>query len=174
MTFRIANYKDHHAIANLHTESWQNSYRGILSDDYLDNRVVAERLNYWEGRMKNPKSNQVILLSEEAEKLIGFVGFYGDDDAQFGTYIDNLHVQKDLKSKGIGKTLLQEVVKWVNQNSENQKMYLWVYEANHSARAFYEKVGAINHETLDLENPFDEGLKVSTCRYVWGDFEGLK
>jgi GNAT superfamily N-acetyltransferase len=173
MKFRIATFQDYHSIAKLHIDSWKNSYRGILSDDYLDNRVEAERMNYWHDRMKNPKVNQVILLCEETGSLLGFVGFYVDDDEVLGTYIDNLHVQKELKGQGIGKLILQEVVKWIKQNAQYQKMYLWVYEANHSARVFYQKVGAINNETLDLENPFDKDQKVATCRYIWSDFEVL-
>ena len=48
--YRIATANDIEAIANLHALSWQNSYRGMLSDDYLDNHVLADRIQV--GRKK--------------------------------------------------------------------------------------------------------------------------
>ena len=48
--FREADAQDAAAIAQLHAESWRSAYRGILSDDYLDNQVQSERASLWQSR----------------------------------------------------------------------------------------------------------------------------
>lgn len=40
---RQATIKDVAVIAELHAASWRQSYRGVLSDEYLARDVVADR-----------------------------------------------------------------------------------------------------------------------------------
>lgn len=50
MTFRIANNTDIQKVANLHSLSWQTTYRGAFTDDFLDNHVHENRsfsFIYW-------------------------------------------------------------------------------------------------------------------------------
>ena len=108
MIFREAKKTDAMAIAHLHAESWRNTYRGMMSDAYLDSDVVAERQVHWQKRFENPASNQWVLVAEKGGELLGFVCNYGADDAKWGTLIDNLHVRPDQKGQGIGKQLIQK------------------------------------------------------------------
>jgi hypothetical protein len=55
MQYRIANMDDLEGIAQLHAESWRNSYRGIFPDDFLDHDVWDERQNAWASRLSSPK-----------------------------------------------------------------------------------------------------------------------
>ena len=61
---RIATPNDIETIANLHALSWQNSYRGMLSDDYLDNHVLADRIQVWTQKINEPPAHQIIFLKE--------------------------------------------------------------------------------------------------------------
>ena len=38
-------------IATLHAASWMSAYRGLLSDEYLDNDLEGERKKYWLKKM---------------------------------------------------------------------------------------------------------------------------
>jgi GNAT superfamily N-acetyltransferase len=122
-------------------------------------------------RFANPTPNQHVIVAEEAQELIGFVCLFGKDDEKFGTLIDNLHVTKDLKGKGIGRQLLQQAALWIRETYQDNKMYLWVYELNTNARQVYEKLGAINYAMENKQNP--DGTFANTFRYIWTDLSGL-
>ncbi|MCU0390792.1 MAG: GNAT family N-acetyltransferase [Thermoflexibacter sp.] len=167
MIFRQATLDDAESIANLHTNSWRQTYRGIMSDAYLDGDIFLERKNTWIERFSHPATNQHVIIAEENHELIGFVCIFGGDDQKFGSLIDNLHVTKALKGKGIGKKLLQQAALWIQETYQDNKMYLWVYELNTNARQVYEKLGAVNYEMEQKENP--DGTFATTFRYIWTD-----
>ncbi len=165
MIFREAEKNNAAAIANLHAESWRNTYRGMLSDAYLDGNVHAERQAHWQKRFDAPTENQYVLVAENEGKLAGFVCVYGADDVNWGNLIDNLHVRPDLKGQGIGKQLIQKAMAWAKENYPNQGVYLWVFEANSASRRFYEAMGGVNIERVLHHNEDDtEGYAL---RYVW-------
>ncbi len=165
MTYREANSNDAAAIAALHTKSWRHAYRGILRDDFLDGEVFQDRAAVWEQRLAAPPARQFVLVAEENMKMVGFVCVYGDADAHWGSLIDNLHVAKEMKGRGIGKALVKAAAAWIRENHPSAGMYLWVYEANVAARRFYENLGAANAEFIVKENP--GGGSANSFRYVW-------
>lgn len=164
---RSATFSDHIAMAKLHAANWRNTYRGILSDDYLDNEVEQDRLNTWHERFQSPKASQSITLAIDNEVIVGFCCMYLDDDAQFGSLIDNLHVQAGLRKVGIGKMLVHDAAGKVHDQAQVKSMYLWVYELNTNARIAYERMGGLNVETID-KTTFD-GKVSRLCRIVWND-----
>ncbi len=173
MSFTIheATKADAQQIAELHTKSWRASYRGSLSDDYLDNHAFQDRQAVWQKRFEVENLNQCILIAKDRESLAGFVCLFANYDENFGAYLDNLHVDPAYQGRGLGKVLMQEVAKWLLANTHNKTMYLWVFEANHSARKFYEALGGLSHEISN--EPMPDGNRVSSVRYIWKDVEML-
>ena len=165
MTYRKAKPTEAEAIAHLHAQSWQVAYRGILTDTFLDNEVLENRLQIWAERFKNPPLNEFIGVAVDNETIKGFVCVYGNDDAQWGALIDNLHVSPEWKGQGIGKRLMEEASKWVGEHYPDSGFYLWVYEANHLARQFYDKMGGKIVEEALYDNP--GGGTANTLRYAW-------
>ncbi|MDH5545484.1 MAG: GNAT family N-acetyltransferase [Gammaproteobacteria bacterium] len=171
MLFREANYKDASAIANLHADSWRVAYRGIFRDENLDGDVVNERKEVWNHRLSAPKDNQLVILAEENSELCGFVCAYGNEDPTWGTFIDNLHVRKERKRKGIGRGLMKEIALWSRRHYPDAGLYLGVLERNLSARRFYEALGARNQESRLWEPP--GGGEVVDLRYVWSNLDSI-
>jgi ribosomal protein S18 acetylase RimI-like enzyme len=171
MKYRKAKSNEAEAIANIHAQSWQVAYRGILTDAFLDHEVLENRLKIWTERFSHPAKNEFICVAVEKQVLKGFVCMYGNDDAQWGTLVDNLHVSPELKGQGIGKRLMQEAAKWVSKKYPNSGLYLWVYEDNHEARRFYEKMGGKNVESQIYDNA--DGGSANTLRYAWTDIGKL-
>jgi GNAT superfamily N-acetyltransferase len=165
MTYRKAKSNEAEAIATLHAQSWQVAYKGILSDAFLKDEVLDNRLKLWKKRFDNPQNNVFICVAVEEKVLQGFVCIYGNDDEQWGSLIDNLHVLPNLKGRGIGKELMQKAAMWASKNHPNVGLYLWVYEENHAARQFYEKMGGENVETQLYEN--SDGSSSNVIRYAW-------
>ncbi|MCU0341841.1 MAG: GNAT family N-acetyltransferase, partial [Spirosomaceae bacterium] len=171
MTFKEATFEDYERIARLHALSWKRTYRGLISDDYLDNQVDEERLEAWRERMSTPDPTRLVLMAEEGEQLMGFVCIFSDYDPVFGAFIDNLHAHPDHKRGGIGLQLIQRAAAWACERHPHTPLYLWVLEGNHNARGFYEHIGAISHERVVRNSPYAQNS--SEIRCVWPDAQVL-
>ena len=163
--YRPATESDAEAIAALHAQSWRESYRGQFPDAYLDGDLVGERLGVWRARLGRPAENQLVLLGADGASLLGFVCAYGAHDPQWGSFVDNLHVDSAAKRRGIGAALLRRAAAWLGERHPDLGVYLLVLEANTPARRFYEQLGARNAgvETMETHG----GAMVRSCRYVW-------
>ncbi|MEZ0485789.1 GNAT family N-acetyltransferase [Fibrella aquatica] len=171
ITYRFAVLSDAKAIAALHTQSWRQTYRGILTDDYLDRNIEQDRYSVWSDRLANPADNQRILVAEKEGLLCGFICLYLDEDPELGTLIDNLHVAAGQKGKGIGLGLMREAAWQVIPQATHPGFHLVVYEANRSAIQFYDRVGGQNIRTEQYETP--GGGQATIFRYVWKTADSL-
>ena len=164
-TYRPIELTDCEAIAVLHAESWRQTYRGILTDEYLDGPVGEDRYAVWQERFANPAPNQRVLLAEENGNLLGFICLFLDEDPLRGTLIDNLHVDPTLKGRGIGSALLHEGIRQVMPLARQAGLYLYVYEANVSAIRFYNRMGGtcVSQDWYELPG----GGQAMACCYAW-------
>ena len=166
MTYRPATPADADRIATLHARSWQETYRGIMPDDFLDSEVEDERLDEWRHRFEEQFSNRQIILAEDGGQLAGFACVVTDSDPIYGALLDNLHVAGAYKGRGIGRSLIRQAAEWVRQREPTSPFYLWVYEKNRPARVFYDSLGGINQEAV-------RGEYGVVLRYVWPDTQNL-
>ena len=168
---RDARFTDYAAIAQLHASSWQQHYRGLMADLFLEAEVEQERRDAWYERLKFPPANQEVILATVDKSIIGFACLCLDDDPVYGSLLDNLHVSAGVQKSGVGKVLLRECASRIGEKGSSRKMYLWVFELNKEARAVYEHLGGKNKEIVEKEN-FDGG-KAKVCRYTWDDVSVL-
>jgi ribosomal protein S18 acetylase RimI-like enzyme len=103
---RSAIESDGHEVGALHAASWKHAYRGALSDEYLAGDVERDRMQLWKSRLAEPSEHQHLLLAEDAGRLLGFVCFYGDENEEWGSYLNNIHVAQSAQRMGIGRLLL--------------------------------------------------------------------
>ena len=171
MKLRPAQSSDYTAIARLHAESWRHAYRGILSDQFLDHDVHRERTELWQQRLGSPAGNQRVIVATTDEQIMGFACIFLDDDPVYGTLLDNLHVSLQRQRTGMGKLLMQDCARIIQQEAVHQKLYLWVYESNTNARGMYERLGGQHAETVEKVN--EDGTVARACRYVWEDVASL-
>ena len=168
VTLREANEHDVGAIAQLHADSWRSTYRGILSDDYLDNRVHSERAILWQTRFSEKSGKAFfVILAEMGSDLSGFACVFPDEDPTFGSYVDNLHVAPQLTRQGIGRRLLVEVARRLIADETPGGLYLWVMEKNLKARQFYSAVGAVEVDSDEFSMP--DNTRVREVRCSWPD-----
>lgn len=172
MQYRGADINDLQDLARLHAESWRGSYRGIFTDQFLDNDVWRERDLVWTERLTKPKPNQQVIVAYEGSKLCGFICAFGDESAQWGTFVDNLHVAKATQGKGVGKQLLHIIAQWANTLFEHKGLYLEVLEDNAKARHFYHKLGA-KHQETNLWQPPGSDEHINDLLYVWDNHQAL-
>jgi GNAT superfamily N-acetyltransferase len=171
IVYREATLQDTENIALLHARSWQQHYRGILKDEFLDKEVLNNRLQLWQSRLQHPQENQYVIVAEEQNRLHGFTCVFAHTDPVWGALLDNLHVLSQHKGQGIGTKLMQSAAQWVHARDQASGLYLWVYQDNTKARGFYERIGGINYEQKTEENP--GGGYAVICRYAWKDIRKL-
>jgi GNAT superfamily N-acetyltransferase len=168
MILREASKGDAGAIAKLHADSWCSAYRGILSDDYLANRVHAERVGLWIDRFSaNATKPMFVVVAESGRVLDGFACVFPHEDPIFGSFLDNLHVAPSRTGQGIGRLLLSEAARCLLNSAKVGGLYLWVIEQNKRARQFYARAGAAEVETKVL--PMPDGGRHPEVRCYWPD-----
>lgn len=162
---------DAEAIASIHAESWRNTYRGILSDGFLDGDLQANRRAHWAARFSAPSTGEFGFIVEVGGEPAGFVFAFGAHDATWGTLVDNLHVRPAVQGRGLGSMLLSAAAEAVCARYGEAAVFLWVYEQNTRAQAFYGRMGGrrVDRAVVDVEG----GTRVAEWRYAWPSAERL-
>jgi ribosomal protein S18 acetylase RimI-like enzyme len=171
--YRTATTHDSDQIADLHANSWLDVYRGLMPDSYLDNNVHQERREYWAEKLKNLTDKEFAIVAVSNNKVKGFCAVLDKPENDFDALVDNLHVSRDMKGKGIGSALMSEAVTRLKLSGRNS-FYLWVVIGNYNAEGFYQSLGG---KRLD-EGYFElDGKNVAQVRYGWhqvSDFKAMK
>jgi GNAT superfamily N-acetyltransferase len=172
MTIRMAGPADADVIAQLHALSWDTAYRGILSDDFLDGPLLADRRALWRTRFAQVnRTDQMVLVDEVAGQIRGFACAFLDADPDWGTLLDNLHVVPESKGKGLGRQLMAEVANRLLKLNRT-RLHLWAFEQNRAAREFYERLGGVMTTSHTESAP--DGREVNAVRYCWSDLADVQ
>ena len=164
MNIRPAEDRDRAAIAEIHTLSWQQTYRDELPDDLLDGRLRGIMDERW--RDQPIRDCDVVLVAEAAGgDIVGFASTWVDDDG----YVDNLHVQSDWQSQGVGRALLGETARQLLSQGVSPA-WLHVITTNQRARDFYLALGG-QPGVVEDKNLY--GTMVPNQRISWPDVARL-
>lgn len=169
LRLREAEARDWQAVAALHAASWQRSYRGIMSDAFLDGEVVEERRRHWASRLASLGEGDLVLLAEDAGGLAGFIAVWPDPDDRLAVHIDNLHVVAGRQGQGIGRRLLGEAARR-SAGAGRRRACLWVFDANAAALRFYLSLGGT---AAEHGSDMVEGRPVPHTRIAWNDTAAL-
>jgi hypothetical protein len=67
-------HEDAEGIAKVHINSWKSTYKGIISDDFLNKLTIENGSKRWRGRLENPSEKYQILIAEDnQQQIIGFI-----------------------------------------------------------------------------------------------------
>lgn len=171
MEIRDAKIEDAEAIAEIHAQSWLQTYSRVLTKGYLEIDAPKERREIWKARLSSKDQNQKVIIAESQGNAIGFAcGYYGERKIA-DAYLDNLHVTRDFRSKGVGKSLLKIIANWIIAKDQNSGLCLLVNQDNENAQGFYRWHGAENHSESVWNAP--DGSVVPTYWFVWNSVRDL-
>ena len=91
--------------------------------------------NVFKSELENKNSKYIV--AKENDSILGFAGIWIAVDV---AHITNIVVKKDLRKKGIGSLLLQELIKMCEE-LKMQEITLEVNEHNSNAIGLYKKFG---------------------------------
>jgi ribosomal protein S18 acetylase RimI-like enzyme len=170
--YRLARTPDEQAIAALHADSWRRSFRGMMSDAFLDDEVGADRAAVWRERFAKgvQRDGTLTIVAEWNGAVVGFSHTISQADPAWGALLDNLHVRHDARRRGIGRRLTAETAAWLHGREHGTGLHLWTQEANATSRALYESLGGrITGHMISTEG----GGSTKTLRYWWPDLSPL-
>ena len=140
LALRKATAADAALIADIHTRSRATTYRGMLSDAYLDNEMAAESLALWQSRADELAAGAGnVLIAERNGQPMAFMRVLAPD-ATGGAYLDNLHAMPDQKGSGAGTALLVAAADWAKRRGATH-LHLRVLDDNAASIGFYESRG---------------------------------
>ena len=124
-------------IVQLLIRIWQKQYRSFLPHAFLDAMDVKHQLQRHKAYLEEGV-NYLIAESQDKE-IVGFCSFGENRDefppAKWELY--TLYVTPEQQGKGIGKSLVDEMKKYL---ASGEEVAVWVMKAN-PFRHFYEKRG---------------------------------
>lgn len=163
---RPAETDDAPAIAKVHVEAWQSTYRGIIPQDYLDSLTVQQRTISWI-RILERGSDLVTMVSEDHEgRIVGFAsaGPNRKSDVRFLGEISSLYVLPRAQRRGHGTRLFMATADRLHRRNLKGLM-IWVLAAN-PARTFYQVMGG---EPVDETVRDFAGAPLKEVAYGWRD-----
>lgn len=159
--------EDASAIARVHVESWQTTYRGIVPDQYLESLNVEERTARWQDLLR---SGSRVFVAEGEGRIIGFVhgGAIREPLNNYDAELFAIYLLAEAQGRGIGTAILMELVKALNEDGF-QSIAVWVLEANAAVR-FYEALGAVRVATTQIEIG---GTRLPLIAYAWSSLQAF-
>lgn len=132
--------KDCKAIAHIVTIAWNETYRGIVPDSFLDNLYLneEERANNSYNNFNEKENHQYVL--EVDNNIVGFIKV-GASNSNYDNCgeIYALYIINGYKNKGYGKKLIEVGIKELKEMKFN-KMIIGCLDGNPSNK-FYEHIG---------------------------------
>ena len=136
MEIQAATPDDCHSIAEVHVESWQHAYRGILPSPYLASLSVPEREAMWRRMVEQQPSH--LLVARADGQVVGFVAFGASRDEGAPADLAEIwaiYVKAASWSTGAGRLLWLEAQQRIVAEGY-KSISLWVIAGN--ARAVRE------------------------------------
>ena len=133
--------KDCAEVAHVVTIAWNETYKGIVSDEFLDNLYSneEERARNSYNNFNEKENHQYVL--EVDEKVVGFVNVGSSDESDYENCgeIHAVYIINGYKGYGFGKKLIEAGIKELKSMGYN-KMVIGCLVGN-SSNEFYEHIG---------------------------------
>lgn len=162
MLIRKAKLEDAKDIAKVHVDSWRTTYKGIVSDSFLESLSYEQREKMWRSGIE---ANQVYIAEDGEDQIVGFATGGKERTGKYDAYQGELYaiyLLEEAQGKGIGRQLVQSVVNNLKGKQLNS-MLIWVLAEN-PACLFYEKLGGKKVDTEEIEM---DGKKLDEVAYGW-------
>ena len=143
MTVRHAKLSDAPAISRVHTQSWKDTYTGLMPEEFLNSRTPKKAEKDWRRGIANPKPGSAYLVLDVSGVIAGVAicGAQRDAVEGFDGEVYAIYVDKKFHGRGLGRELLRGAAGFL-LSAGFKSLVIWVLDENKS-RGFYEKMGGV-------------------------------
>lgn len=137
MLLRPARPGDEAAVAQVHVRAWQQAYRGLLPDEYLDRLDPSERASRYTFGGDDPGGPHTTVAVDD-DSICGFAatGPCRDPDRPGAGELYAIYVDPNHWGRGLGRALIDAARRgFVDQHLEDA--VLWMLVGNQRADRFY-------------------------------------
>ncbi len=143
---RFACENDLENIAPLYVHNHKTTYKGLLSDEYLNSLTVDGARERWQKYLSDSKNK--IWIALENNCFLGFVAGTEDPDLENTWYLDSLHICENARGKGVGTRLISEMGRYASKKGYDS-MSICVVKGNVNAKTLYLKLGAKPYKSFE-------------------------
>jgi GNAT superfamily N-acetyltransferase len=138
---RSAAPDDSLAVAQVHVQSWQVAYRGLMQDEYLDKLRPEDRAKRYDFGASDPSKPSTI-VAVDGSVIVGFATLAPatDLDARGDGELCALYVDPERWGRKIGRALIERARTRLSSFGF-QRAVLWVMAGNLRAERFYRRDG---------------------------------
>lgn len=166
-TLRMARAEDAAELGRLHTQGWQQGYRGLLPDHYLDSLDETEARDRWARTLAAPQGLRIVVAEHDsADGLLGFcsTGPCFDPDVTAGEWeVWDAWVDAGARGLGIGSELLRAVLGLAPAHVD---VVVWVLANNIRGLRFYKRNSA-GWDGLRRKTRRPGGVIIEDVRLRW-------
>jgi ribosomal protein S18 acetylase RimI-like enzyme len=151
---------DAEQIGYVHYTVWDQAYRGIISEAFLETLSVEGAVDFWREVLTQPDTRPAMRLVAIApdETIAGMIawGPSRDADAVLPDELYAIDVLRDHHGSGLADLML------LNSIGEESAQLVWVLTNNGRARSFYRRHGFVEQDQLRHEEALqaDEMLMI--------------
>ena len=149
---RKATIQDVPEVCKMHVDSWCETYKGIISKDYLDS--LKSNLDARIKKYQNDFYERYMIVATINDEIVGFSQLVFSNkfssDLDVDCEIGGLYVKNGFKGKGIGTKLFNYIKEKFTQDNK-KLMVVWCLKENHNAINFYTKMGGKVIKEQDIQ-----------------------
>lgn len=166
---RPAVYEDALAIATVQYYGWQQTYRGIISNAYLDDMTIEKGNGRWQYNLQHARGGIHVMTTAE-DKVIAFSAAGRNSAPEFNCDAElySLYLLKEYHGQGLGKRLFAFEIDKLKE-AGYKSLFVYVLADNPSV-AFYRSFNP-DLERM-LETPIG-GQQYDELCLAWSDIHTL-
>ncbi len=145
-TIRPATVADADAIAQVHHQSWEETYPGLMPPELLERMTLDHRLRQWRRIIHDMPDGGARFVAEQNGKMIAIAqcGAAREAELQAPWEIWMVYVLREAQGIGVGAALMRAMFDHLKNLPPrgDGSVALWTLALNARAVRYYEKLGA--------------------------------
>ncbi len=134
VVIRRAKFSDAREMGSCHYHCWQETYRGLIVDSYLDALDEQKNMERFEKMYQLIGEYQYVL--EYGNRIIGLFDMSKARDDYAPIEVQGLYLRKSFQGKGLGRRIMT----FIKAECNNSNFYLWCLRNNPTC-GYYEYMG---------------------------------
>ena len=157
------------AIAKIYNDNWENTYRNLLPDSFLDKMTQEHSNDKWLKYINTESQGGFVALDQD-NQVLGFSAYKPYTDLKNCIMLDSLHIRASAQGKGLGKKLIFAIGEYAVK-SGYEKMAICIVQGNERAEDIYKHLGARFYK--NFTDNF-EGTPSKSTLLLWDDLSTFK